>query len=72
MPALTHGRVPNGYNGPSNPNKNSKVYKTSINYKADATRVNALPGGVGTSRITKRAWQRRAITSEVKCCDLKN
>ena len=67
MPALTHGRAANNYNfaGPSNPNKNFKVYKHSSVVMADASRKKAIPGGVGVSNLAKRAY---ALHSKVNCC----
>tara|TARA_B100001142_G_C14262269_1_gene627508 strand:+ start:942 stop:1154 length:213 start_codon:yes stop_codon:yes gene_type:complete len=70
MPALTHGRAADNYNfaGPSNPNKNFKVYKQSSIIKTDASRKKAIPGGIGTSNLAKRAY---ALRSKVSCCDKK-
>lgn len=67
MPALTHGRAANNYNfaGPSNPNKNYKVYKYTRTFKTDASRKKAIPGGVGVSNLAKRAY---ALHSKVSCC----
>ena len=64
MPALTHGRVKNGYNGPSNPNTNQK--KTRYAVSANVVRKKELPGSVGVSKSVKLAWARRAQTKT--CC----
>tara|TARA_Y100000589_G_C26862593_1_gene510567 strand:+ start:443 stop:688 length:246 start_codon:yes stop_codon:yes gene_type:complete len=79
MPALTHGRVKNGYNGHSsacstnscggqgfNPIRNSKVYRYPVN-GANTNRSNELPGSVGVSKATKNAWLKRANLKN-KCC----
>jgi hypothetical protein len=68
MPALTHGRAAKNYNfaGPSNPNTNSKTYKVKSSVKSNIRR-NALPGGVGTSNLAKRAYK-----LHIKCCTNKN
>ena len=70
MPALTHGRAVGNMNfaGPSNPNKNFKVYKHSSVVKSDASRKKAITGGVGVSNLAKRAY---ALHSKVSCCDKK-
>jgi len=70
MPALTHGRAADNYNfaGPSNPNKNFKVYKQILSFKTDASRKKAIPGGIGVSNLAKRAF---ALRSKVGCCDKK-
>tara|TARA_B110000967_G_C18839829_1_gene538739 strand:+ start:405 stop:614 length:210 start_codon:yes stop_codon:yes gene_type:complete len=67
MPALTHNRVKNGYNGPSVPITNSKVYRVTP-AKTDVARTNSITGSVGTSKAIKRAWERRSKTSKEDCC----
>ena len=67
MPALTHNRAAKNYNfaGPSNPINNSKTYKVRSSVKSNIRR-NALPGGVNSSLLAKRAYK-----LHLKCCGKK-
>ena len=72
MPALTHNRVRNGFNGGRrllNATSGTKFGRTVGARKSDATRAKALVGGIGgKSRFVRRAIQRRGITSESGTC----
>tara|TARA_B110001450_G_scaffold73939_2_gene70316 strand:+ start:7615 stop:8169 length:555 start_codon:yes stop_codon:yes gene_type:complete len=65
MPALTHNRVKNGFNGgirKNNARMGVKNARVSGATKADATRANALIGGIGGKSIAvRRAIKNRAI-----------
>ena len=74
MPALTHNRVKNGFNGGRRLNKATlSVTNRRISgaVGGDATRAKALVGNVGPTNVfIQRAVKRRAITSETnKCCE---
>jgi len=74
MPALTHNRVKNGFNGGRrllNANSGIKFSRTVGAISADATRANAIVGGIGQkSKFIRRAIQKRAITDiSGNCCD---
>ena len=76
MPALTHNRVKNGFNGGRrllNANAGIKFGRTVGSTNSDATRSKALVGGIGSkSKFARRAIQRRGITSEsAACCNEK-
>ena len=66
MPALTHNRVKNGFNGGIRKNNASmgiKVARTQGAVGADVTRSKAIIGGIGsTPNHIKAAYERR-----VKC-----
>ena len=72
MPALTHNRVRNGFNGGRrllNATPGTKFGRTVGTTNSDATRAKALVGGIGgKSRFARRAIQRRGITSESGTC----
>ena len=73
MPALTHNRVKNGFNGPDrqkllNANAGIKFRRTVGAVGADVTRSKALVGGIGSrSKFVRRAIKNKTITS-LKCC----
>lgn len=74
MPALTHNRVKNGFNGGRRLNNaNLSVINRRISgaVGGDATRSKALVGNIGaTNLFIQRAVKRRAVTSESnKCCE---
>tara|TARA_B100001093_G_scaffold495830_1_gene540733 strand:+ start:752 stop:2224 length:1473 start_codon:yes stop_codon:yes gene_type:complete len=76
MPALTHNRVRNGFNGGRrllNATAGVKFGRTVGTTNSDATRAKALVGGIGgKSKFARRAIQRRGITSESgSCCSEK-
>jgi len=68
MPALTHNRVKNGFNGGRrllNANAGIKFGRTIGATTADASRSDALVGGIGPrSKFVRRAINNRAITSK--------
>jgi len=72
MPALTHNRVKNGFNGGRrllNANAGIKFGRTIGATTADATRSDALVGGIGPrSKFVRRAINNRAITSKQGGC----
>ena len=72
MPALTHNRVKNGFNGGRrllNANAGIKFGRTIGTTTADATRSDALVGGIGPrSKFVRRAINNRAITSKQGGC----
>jgi len=74
MPALTHNRVRNGFNGGRkllNANAGIKFRRTVGATTADVTRSKALVGGIGSqSRFVRRAIKNRAVISKKskKCC----
>jgi len=73
MPALTHNRVKNGFNGPDrqkllNANAGIKFRRTVGAVGADVTRSKALVGGIGSrSKFVRRAIKNKTITS-LNCC----
>ena len=72
MPALTHNRVKNGFNGGRrllNANAGIKFGRTIGATTADASRSDALVGGIGPrSKFVRRAINNRAITSKKGGC----
>lgn len=74
MPALTHNRVRNGFNGGRrllNANAGVKFGRTVGARGGDASRSKALVGGIGSqSRFVRRAIKNRAVISKSskKCC----
>ena len=74
MPALTHNRVRNGFNGGRrllNANAGVKFSRTVAAKGGDASRSKALVGGIGSqSRFVRRAIKNRAVISKSskKCC----
>ena len=72
MPALTHNRVKNGFNGGRrllNANAGIKFGRTKGTTTADATRSDALVGGIGPrSKFVRRAINNRAISSKQGGC----
>ena len=74
MPALTHNRVRNGFNGGRrllNANAGVKFGRTAGAKGGDASRSKALVGGIGSqSRFVRRAIKNRAVISKSskKCC----
>jgi len=72
MPALTHNRVKNGFNGGRrllNANAGIKFGRTIGATTADASRSDALVGGIGPrSKFVRRAINNRAITSKQGGC----
>lgn len=74
MPALTHNRVRNGFNGGRrllNANAGVKFGRTVGAMGGDASRSKALVGGIGSqSRFVRRAIKKRAVISKSskKCC----
>ena len=74
MPALTHNRVRNGFNGGRrllNANAGVKFGRTVGAKGGDASRSKALVGGIGSqSRFVRRAIKNRAVISKSskKCC----
>ena len=64
MPALTHNRVKNGFNGgirKNNATAGTKFSRTLGSSKADATRSKALVGGIGSVPANIRAAYRRRV-----------
>tara|TARA_Y100000816_G_C26094448_1_gene578887 strand:+ start:871 stop:1155 length:285 start_codon:yes stop_codon:yes gene_type:complete len=76
MPALTHGRVKNGFNGHATstpgarilsyknnqPRYSMKHIRTAAAVNSDVQRKTALVGGIGTNNaFVKRAYQRRVV-----------
>tara|TARA_X000000368_G_scaffold390298_1_gene353391 strand:+ start:472 stop:972 length:501 start_codon:yes stop_codon:yes gene_type:complete len=74
MPALTHNRVRNGFNGGRkllNATAGVKFRRTVGATTADVIRSKALVGGIGShSRFVRRAIKNRAVISKKskKCC----
>ena len=70
MPALTHNRVKNGFNGGIRKNNASmgvKVARTQGAVGADSLRKKALVGGIGSrSNHIRAAYKRRIICNAVK------
>ena len=68
MPALTHNRVKNGFNGGrrlKNARASVKCRRTSGAVGSDANRSKALVGGIGsTNKSLRRAIRRRAYTGD--------
>ena len=67
MPALTHNRVKNGFNGGIRKNNASmgvKASRTQKAVRADSLRKKALVGGIGSSsKHIRAAYKRRAMCS---------
>ena len=76
MPALTHGRVKNGFNGGrrlNNATAGVKNRRTSGAVGSDANRSKALVGGIGsTNKSLRRVIRRRAYTGDgLYSCNIK-
>ena len=73
MPALTHNRVKNGFNGGrrlNNATMSIKAKRVSGAVNSDATRSKALVNNIGpTNLFIQRAVKRRAVTNvNNQCC----
>jgi hypothetical protein len=70
MPALTHNRVKNGFNGgirKNNASMGTKTARTQGAVGSDSTRSKALVGGIGSrSKHIRAAYKRRIICDGVK------
>lgn len=79
MPALTHGRVRNGFNSYSTDKDGKRIQKKGMKpvnkntrfikgmYNADALRKNAIVGNTGQSFDAKRAAARTTKVTENPC-----
>lgn len=72
MPALTHGRVKNGFNG-GRRLKNAKSSNCRVPCGNENRNNDVVVGNVGSSNIfVRRAWLRRLKSNQTKGCECSN
>ena len=72
MPALTHGRVKNGFNGGRRLN-NAKSSNPRVSHGNESRRDDVVIGNVGSSNtFVRRAWLRRLKSKQTKGCECSN
>tara|TARA_X000000950_G_scaffold281755_1_gene379145 strand:+ start:760 stop:978 length:219 start_codon:yes stop_codon:yes gene_type:complete len=72
MPALTHGRVKNGFNG-GRRLKNAKSSNCRVPCGNENRNNDVVVGNVGSSNIfVRRAWLRRLKSKQTKGCECSN